>query len=190
MVRTAGNHRRIPAYELERLLGTVPSEQEEFARHIVFYGRVSSHEQKKKGDLDRQIERLTKAFSGQPFSSAQVISDVGSGLNDRRKGLNRLLNMVEDKEVTDVAITFKDRLTRFGFHYLERYFKSHGVTLHVLDAQQKEKNVHAELVEDLLAIVTSFAGKLYGIRSAKNQSFQKNVKEMIARETDLPDEDI
>jgi len=90
---------------------------------------------------------------------------VASGLSDKRRGLLTLMDMARRGEITDIAVTYRDRLTRFGFGYLEEFFRGYGVTVHVLDGQQDRKSVHEELVDDLLAIVTSFSGKLYGLRS-------------------------
>jgi predicted site-specific integrase-resolvase len=93
------------------------------------------------------------------------VSDVASGLSDKRRGLLTLMDLARRGEITDIAVTYRDRLTRFGFGYLEEFFRGYGVTTHVLDGQQDRKSVQEELVDDLLAIVTSFSGKLYGLRS-------------------------
>ena len=89
------------------------------------------------------------------FSSIVTFSDVGSGLNDKRKGLLKLMDLAK-KEITDVAIRYRDRLTRFGYGYLEEYFKSHNVTIHVLDEKENTKSIQEELADDLIGIITSF----------------------------------
>jgi len=73
--------------------------------------------------------------------------------------------MARRGEITDIAVTHRDRLTRFGFGYWEEFFRGYGVTAHVLDGQHDRQSVQEELVDDLVAIVTSFSGKLYGLRS-------------------------
>lgn len=184
-LRTPNGKRRIPESEIQRILGRLPEELIE--RKLVIYARVSSHEQKKKGDLKRQVQIIKEKMDSSLFSTIDVIEDVGSGLNDKRKGLLKLLAMAKNKQVTDVAIRYKDRLTRFGFEYLQVYFDSHGVKLHVFDDKVKEPTLQEELVEDLLAIVTSFSGKLYGSRSHKNQMIQEKVKGAIHDVANLPD---
>jgi putative resolvase len=118
----------------------------------------------------------------------QWIEDVASGLNDRRKGLIKLMNLAKHGKITDLAIRYRDRLTRFGYEYLHQYFESHDVNIHVLDNHIDEKSAQEELVEDLMAIIASFSGRLYGIRSHKNQLLQTKVKGVIKDVTNLPNE--
>ena len=75
-------------------------------------------------------------------------------------------------------MAFKDRLTRFGFSYLERYFSSHSVRVEVVNGEEP-KDAYQELVEDLIALVSSFAGKLYGLRSHKYEKVVEGVKQLI-----------
>lgn len=183
IVRTPGGRRRIPLSEVERLLGKNATSQ----RKVAIYARVSSNEQKQKGDLERQVEFLKKNMDPR-FLLVEVISDVGSGLNDKRKGLVKLMKLAKDKQITDLAIRYKDRLTRFGYRYLEEYFKSHNVTIHVLDEAKTMKTAQEELADDLISIITSFSGKLYGLRSKKHRELQQTVKETIIDVSHLSDE--
>jgi putative resolvase len=82
--------------------------------------------------------------------------------------LQQLLKLVCEDRVAEVAITYSDRLTRFGTEYLETLFSSFGVTFTILDPGE-EKTPEQELTEDLLSITTAFAGKLYGMRSHKQK---------------------
>ncbi|MFC3883627.1 IS607 family transposase, partial [Bacillus songklensis] len=134
IVRTPGGRRRIPLSEIERLQGNNRLSQ----RKIAIYARVSSNEQKQKGDLNRQIDFLKEKIAP-GFLLVETISDVGSGLNDQRKGLLKLMKLAKKQEITDVAVRYKDRLTRFGYGYLEEYFNSHGVTIHILDDEETTK---------------------------------------------------
>jgi predicted site-specific integrase-resolvase len=127
------------------------------------YCRVSSHEQKTKGDLDRQVQVTVEHCTASGACKPEVYTDVGSGLNARRGGLKRLCKAIERGRVQRVVVTFKDRLTRFGFGYLDRYFKSHGASITVL-RQMATRSMHEELVDDLIAIVTSFSGRVHGMR--------------------------
>ncbi|MDK2784075.1 MAG: hypothetical protein PWQ32_1664 [Thermococcaceae archaeon] len=165
-----GREYRIPESEIKRLLeGKVPDK-------VVIYARVSSRDQKE--DLERQVEYLKNYCSTKGYKVAKILTDISSGLNENRKGLKQLFKLVESGEITKVVITYKDRLTRFGFKYLEQYFNSHGVEIEVI-FDNEEKTPEKELVEDLLAIVTSFAGKLYGARSHKKKRLVEAVKNAL-----------
>lgn len=186
VLRTPGGKRRIPESEIRRLRGETPVLKQ---RVLAIYGRVSSHEQKAKGDLDRQVAHIRAAMAGHGFDRIIEVTDVASGLSDRRKGLLRLMEMARQGEISDVAVTYKDRLTRFGFGYLAQYFASHGVRLHVVDGQEDRKSMQEELVDDLLAIVTGFSGKLYGLRSHKKaRDLVKAVKEVVADDCNVSDQ--
>ncbi len=120
-----GLEARIPRSEIERLKGSLNE------RLLVLYGRVSGQGQK--DDLETQIERLQAwAKVERPGRKTLVLSDIGSGLSPTRKQLSRLLKMVCEDRVGEVAVTYGDRLTRFGQEYLETLFESLGVTLTIL----------------------------------------------------------
>jgi len=170
-IRTPGGRRRIPESEIKRLLG------EKRPKVLAIYGRVSSHEQKKKGDLRRQIDYIRERFANK-YEEIIEITDVSSGLNDKRKGLIKLINLAKEEKISDIAITYEDRLTRFGFHYLEQLFSILGVEIHVLNENSKE-TMEQELVRDMIAIVSSFSGKLYGMRSNKRKRILSYVKKAI-----------
>jgi predicted site-specific integrase-resolvase len=97
-----------------------------------------------------------------------VLSDIGSGLKASRRQLQRLLKLVCEDKVAEVAMTYEDRLTRFGQEYLETLFACFGVTLTVLEPGE-EKTPEQELTDDLLALIASFSGRLYGMRSHKQK---------------------
>jgi putative resolvase len=157
----AGIEARVSRAEIERLLGKADE------RLLVLYARVSGHDQRP--DLERQVERLCAwAKAERSGSEVLVISDIGSGLNAARKRLQQLLKLVCEDRVAEVAVTYGDRLTRFGLEYLETLFTSFGVAFTVLDLDE-EKPPEQELTEDLLSIIATFAGKLYGMRSQKQK---------------------
>ena len=165
-----GKEYRIPESEIKRILeGKIPDK-------VVVYARVSSRDQKE--DLERQVEYLKNYCSTKGYHVTKIITDISSGLNENRRGLKQLFKLVESGEVTKVLITHRDRLTRFGFKYLEQYFNSHGVEIEVI-FDDEEKTPEKELVEDLLVIVTSFAGKLYGARSHKKKRLVEAVKNAL-----------
>ena len=137
----------------------------------VIYTRVSSHDQKNGGDLDRQAMFLIENVNN--LHSPLILKEVGSGLNDKRPQLQKLLKMVCNDEVRNVYITYKDRLTRFGYHYLETMFLAHNVNIIVVKDENADKSVQEELVEDMMSLIASFSGKLYGMRSKKNKIKEK-----------------
>jgi len=160
--RTPGNYRRIAIVEINRVMTRNESEKKTSARNTAIYGRVSPHEQKKKGNLQRQVQRGEKYCQERGYTSLKVFQDTGNGLNARRRGLRKLSCAIERGEIERVVLTYNDRLTRFGFDYLVRYFSSHGTTIEVIEQEKdggKEKgesrSLEKELVDDLIAIVTS-----------------------------------
>jgi len=161
-VRTAGNQRRIPIEEISRLRRQ--GEGKQGAERCVLYARVASGRQEEDGNLVRQRERLTEAATEQGYEIVQVISEQASSLNERRRGMQRLLALIGEQAVEVVMIEDPDRLVRFGFNYLEAAFRWMGVRLEVLDPL-KRLEPSEELVQDLLTVVTVFAGRLYGQRA-------------------------
>lgn len=166
-----GREARIPVTEIERLMGEQPTGV------IVLYGRVSGHGQK--DDLDTQLKALQVwAAKERPKRETLVISDIGSGLNSERKGLQKLIRQAQDRKIVEVVVTYKDRLTRFGFEYLHALFLTCGVRMTVLNADETV-SPEKELTDDLIAIITSFSGRLYGMRSHKQKELVKCAKQAL-----------
>jgi len=165
---------RIPQSEVERLTRGRPK-----GDRAVIYARVSSRKQKKEGNLERQIERLKKYCTAKGYRIVATISDVASGLKEDRIGLKKLMDMAENGEIDIVVVEFRDRLTRFGFEYLERYFASNGVRVEVVE--ETEKSYVEEMIEDFAAIIISFAARIYGLRSQKFKRIKKFVEQEIRR---------
>lgn len=132
----------------------------------VIYARVSSNEQKNKGDLNKQI--LSIVESVKDLQNPVILKEVGSGLNDKRKQFQNLINMVLDNKVSRIFVTYKDRLTRFGFNYIDTICKKMNVKIIILN-DKETKLVQEELVDDMMTLIASFSGKLYGLRSNKNK---------------------
>ena len=172
-VRTAGGVFRIPESEVRRIAEGLPISKEVRA---VIYARVGSSEQR--SDLERQIQYLTQYCSSKGYKVVDVLSDVASGLKTDRKGLLKLFNYVVNRQVDVVVVTYRDRLTRFGFEYLEHFFNQHGVRVEVVFGEEP-KDAYQELVEDLIEIVSSFAGKLYGMRSHKKKKLVEGFKKLL-----------
>lgn len=146
-------------------------------RHDVVYARVSSYDQKKHGDLDRQALHIVETAGG--LLSPVILKECGSGLNDKRPQLAKLMDMVSENKVRNVYVTYQDRLTRFGYHYLERFFAAHGTSIIVLEDEREKKSVEEELAKDMMDLLASFSGKLYGRRSHKNMKKNAGEKDMV-----------
>ena len=155
-------------------------------RRDVVYARVSSHDQKNHGDLDRQIRFLID--QNNDLQNVLVLSEVSSSLNDNRKRLQQLLKMVMNDEVNRIFVTYKDRLTRFGFHYIETMCQEKGVEIVVMNQKTEKLSVEQELTEDLTTLVNSFSKKLYDLQS-KNHHLSKidNKSKQIVTSTKLVD---
>jgi putative resolvase len=143
------------------------------APRCAVYARVSSEKQVEAGNLDRQRERLLAAAAERGFEVVAAVTERASGLNEKRRGLRRLFRMAAAREIDVVLAEFKDRLARFGFAYVVEALAAHGVRVEVLDGPVAV-DATQELVQDMLAIVTCFAARLYGSRS---QQFRKKVQE-------------
>ncbi len=169
--RTTGNRRVL---ERETLLNYLDKNHMLYRddgdeRFDVLYARVSSHDQKQHGDLDRQMDYLLA--TAPDVRNPRCIKEVGSGMNDNRKGIQQLLKLVLSDKVRYVYITYKDRLTRFGFRYFQTICDAHQTEIVVLKSQddQEKKSCEQELVEDMMSMIASFSGRLYGSRSGKNK---------------------
>jgi len=165
-LRTLGNHRRIKLIEIQQIQTGKLSIQS--SQKIAIYARVSSHEQKKKGDLSRQVQSIQTALKHGEQAQTLIFTDVGSGLNTKRRGLRKLRQLIEYGQIQKVYLTYPDRLTRFGFAYLQQYFQSHGTQITVL-TQPDSLSIQQELVNDLISIVTSFSGRVHGLRSHRKR---------------------
>ena len=172
-VRTPSGRWMIPESEVESIVSGRAEAKEVRA---LIYARVSSSDQR--DDLERQVQYLTQYCTAKGYRVVGVLSDVASGLKTNRRGLLKLFNYVVNRQVDVVVVTYKDRLTRFGFEYLEYFFKQFGVRIEVVYGEEP-KDAYQELVEDLITIVTSFAGKLYGMRSHKKKRFVEGFKKLL-----------
>ena len=137
-------------------------------RKVIGYCRVSSRKQK--DDLERQVENLRTYLyaQGNPF---EIITDIGSGINYTKKGLQELIRRIEANQVEKVVVLYKDRLLRFGFELLETI-----ATIHTT-----RKSEQQELVEDLVQIITVFSCKLQGKRA---HQAKKMIRELAGDDSD------
>jgi len=172
-----GGRWRIPESEVKRILGQAVEEVKTLkVAHVVIYARVSGANQKK--ELENQIEALKKYVEQNNWKLVGVIKDIVSGLKEDRRGLWKLIEMAKKHEFDVLLVAYRDRLTRFGFKYLEELFKAYGIKV-VVAFQEPPKDFYQELVEDLIEIVTSFASRIYGKRSRKYKKVVEAVEQAV-----------
>lgn len=136
--------------------------------NVYIYSRVSSHN--KKGDLDRQIDRCKSFAEIKGLSISKIYKEVASGMNDNRKQLNTLL----DQPIGTIIVENKDRLTRFGFNYLNNLYSKLGGNIIVINTAESDQE---DLIKDLISIITSFCCRLYGMRRGYKKA--KEIKASI-----------
>ena len=175
-LRTEGGHRRYKLSDIENILGIINNKEEDNKEIIVAtYARCSTPDQKAHGDIERQSMRLFEYCTKHKYKVEHIIKDMGSGLNDKRKGFTELCNLVVNKKINKVIIEHKDRLTRFQYNLIEFFFNSYGVEIELLD--KKEYTEQEELVNDMMMLIASFSGRLYSARAKENRKKLKNNKD-------------
>ncbi len=142
----------------------------------ILYARVSAKDQK--DDLNRQIDNL-KQYAYSKGYSFEIITDIGSGINYKKEGLLKMINLVECGEVDRIIVLYKDRLIRFGYDLIEYICKLNDTKIEIVDNSTISKE--QELTEDLIQIITVFANRLYGARSKKTINLIKSIKENADR---------
>jgi predicted site-specific integrase-resolvase len=142
-------------------------------QRVAIYARVSSVENT--GNLDSQAERLAAYCTARGYQVAKVVKEVGSGINDARP---KLLALLADAGISLIVVEHKDRLTRFGFRYLDTLLTNQGRAVEVVN---QAENGTEDLLADLTAIVYSFCARLYGQQRAKRKT-EAIVRELEAKE--------
>jgi putative resolvase len=142
---------------------------------VAIYARVSSAEHRE--NLERQAERLTQYCTIRGYRVVKLVKEIGSGVNDSRP---KLLSLLRDPLITRVVVEHKDRLTRFGFRYIETLLEIQGRTIEVVNPAENNKE---DLLHDLASSVYSICARLYGQRRAKRKT-ERLVEQLQAREDD------
>ncbi|MDJ0717679.1 MAG: IS607 family transposase [Prochloraceae cyanobacterium] len=155
-------------YEIGKLLN---AENNDYP--TICYARVSSHDQKQ--DLDRQQE-LLEAYCAAKGWRTQTIRDLGSGMNYRNKGLQKLLEMILQKKMKRLVLTTKDRLLRFGSELIFSLCELQGIEI-VIIHKGEQPSFEEELATDVLEIITIFSARLYGSRSKKNRKLMESLQQ-------------
>ena len=157
-VRTEGGHRRYRVADLLKV-------DNPHFRYTVIYGRVSTPD--KKEDLSRQIGVLKLYCQQYGWESIYTLKDVGSGLNYKKRGLLKLIDLLQRNEGERLLITDKDRLLRFGSELIFALCENNGTEVIILN-KPVEQEPEQELVEDVLAVITVMSARMYGKRSGRN----------------------
>ena len=166
-LRTPTGYRMYRESDINHLAG-IAAEIKRDNLPVAVYCRVSSGDQKQKGDLERQKGRVLDYCVKQGYQVSKVFEEVSSGMNDNRAKLHALFKLVIERKINRVVVEYKDRLTRFNFRFLEEFFKSHGVTIECVSSQMN-KTFEEELSQDIISLLASMSAKLYGRRSAENR---------------------
>ena len=170
-VRTEGGHRRYKLSDIENIIGKEQTVRDNNDIIVATYARCSTQDQKAHGDIDRQSSRIFEYCTKRNYKVEYIIKDMGSGLNDKRKGFMKLCNLVVNRKINKVVIEHKDRLTRFQYNLIEFFFQSYGVEIELLD--KKDYTEQEELVNDMMMLIASFSGKVYSLRARENKKNRK-----------------
>lgn len=159
--RTPTNRR----YYTEDQYQTYTGLQNNTKRLNVLYARVSTYGQK--NDLQNQLVFIRQYANAKGIIIDQEFTDIGSGLNYKRKKWNQLLNMVMQDKINQIFITYQDRFIRFGFDWFDNLCKQHGTKIIVINNPHTSPD--QELISDLISIIHVFSCRLYGLRKYKNK---------------------
>lgn len=167
--RTAQNHWYKGLIKGKQLpTGTIvifdEQEQNKLDNKVILYARVSSSENK--DNLENQLIRLRNYASAKGYNIIKEIKEIGSGLNDKRKQLENILNQ---DNWSKIIVEHKDRLARFGLNYIKVLLNKQGKYIEIINETDTAKD---DLMQDFVSIITSFTARLYGLRRSKRKTEQ------------------
>lgn len=168
--RTLNGHRRYSVKELLDLKSNTSL--------TIAYSRVSSTSQKEDLFRQQQILELYCAAKGWQF---QLISDIGSGLNYQKKGLQQLIRIINLKEIDRLVLTDQDRLLRFGSELIFSLCHLNNVEVVIINQTESPSSYEEDLAKDVLEIITVFSAKLYGSRSKRNRKLMEDLNQIASR---------
>jgi len=151
--------------EYNRLLGI----KEDKEQKVIIYTRVSSTANK--SNLENQLRRLVDYCNAKGYKVVKAIKEFGSGINDKRPQLEKLL---QNLDFTLLVVEHKDRLTRFGFNYLDLFLKSHNKKIEIVNNVDTDEE---DLIQDFVSIITSYCARIYGKRRSKRKT-ERLIKEL------------
>jgi putative resolvase len=170
---------KLDAYQLDTGTSIVrdPLPETLSPKGIALYARVSTQGQK--ADLDRQLERLKTYAASRGYQVTKIAQEIAFGMNDTRP---KLLKLLTDPQIGKIVVEHRDRLTRFGFVYIEQLFAMQGRSLEVLFPTDTKY----DLVEDFIAVITSMASRIYGRRHSKERAEKiKQCVEQVMKQEDV-----
>ena len=170
--RTPTNQRFYTEEQLNQILNLSNSNQIKKQGLKIGYCRASTDNQK--NSLGNQEEYLRSYTNAKGVILDEVLSDIGSGINYNRKNFNKILELVEAGEISEIYVTYKDRFVRFGFDWFNTFCDKHGAKIIILN--QPSTSPEQELAEDLLNIVTVFSARSHDLRTYKKQ-LEQNLNE-------------
>lgn len=162
-------------YSLDQLKDFSTADKKE--KIVIGYCRVSTLSQK--NNLETQINNIKSYMYARGYNF-EIISDIGSGINYKKKGLQELLDKINDRKVSKIVVLYKDRLVSFGFELIEYLCKINDIEIEIIDNTEQSKK--QELSDDLIQIITVFADQLYGQRSKKTKQLINGVKKNVSNE--------
>lgn len=145
--------------ETGRVFVEVNDDIKPYKLKVCVYARVSSSENK--DNLERQKERLISYCNAKGYKVSSVVTEIGSGLNDERKKLEKILL---DKSINLIVVEHKDRLARFGLNYIQKLLELDNRKIEIINPQTNDED---DLMQDFVSIITSFVSRLYGRRRSK-----------------------
>ena len=153
--RSPTNRRVLPKETLIKYLKSKNMfyEDETISKRDVIYARVSTLSQQNQGDLDRQVDYILS--NREDLKNVLILKELGSGLNNKRKKLLKLIEMILNDEVNRIFITHKDRLIGFGFEYVESICNHHNVEIVIMQSEQDAKSVKQELEKDIKSLLAT-----------------------------------
>jgi len=154
-----GRHRYVDTSELDRLMGRSHN-----SNGVAIYARVSTRKQEE--NLKRQTGRLVQYCTNQGLPVVAIITEIASGVNENRAGLKKVIRLAREGKISAVVVEYKDRLARIGYGYIKDWLNSMGVEVIVVNPGGDKEEME-ELVEDLIAIVSSFSARIYGRRGSR-----------------------
>ena len=162
---TYGGHRR---YNKNKVFNLINKHKQSNNKMIIGYARVSSYDQK--NDLKTQANRIS-LYIKENFNTNnyEIIKDLGSGLNYNKKGIRKLLKLICENKISNLVITNKDRLLRFGSEIIFDICKHFNIKVFIINEDNKTLTFEQQLCNNIISIITVFSAKLYGSRSHKNK---------------------
>ena len=147
----------------------IENEEKKIEDHAAIYARVSSSENK--NNLSSQVQRLKDYCAARGYKVLKTVSEIGSGMNDKRPKLEQLLL---DESIKLIVVEHSDRLARFGLNYIKKLLELQGRKIEVINEQDNDRD---DLMQDFVSIITSFCARLYGLRRNKRRT-EKIIKEL------------